>query len=698
MRQYSRTIFYFTIAILSLLCLNGYSLEKLNVQNISKEQNLLNSNVNTIFKDSRGFMWFGTENGLYQYDGYSFLPYYHDKNESLSIDNDNIVHINEDNDGLLWIGTRVGLNIFDPKTEKFNRIPLNWVTDICKSSYGGFWISTREGLFRSCVTPELELWAKNNGLPIKEYGNLKFIQYHKNISETDNLNDNGIKCLLEDSKGNLWIGTDHEGAAPGATHLLKKDENNHYPPIFKKYQFIDKPGEGQICKWAEEFLEDINGNIWIVSWWEGLIKIDPKTDKIYNYHFKKNWNGENENIMAIEADQEGNLFLGTYGDGLIKINKEDLNKENPEYEYYSFQDRNEILKEDKILSLFHDQSGSLWIGTSGSGVIKSQNQFLFNKLTDKKNPQKTNKYVSFFTIDENENIYQGYNDGTFSSYNKNQRNWKHYSLELDTEIRYISDHSRHELLVGCKAGFFVFNTETHKKHRFFESFDVSDSIKNTPVCNVINLSDDEKVIVFTEFFGLGLVDKNEYKKLPFIFEFISGIYKASNDIYWVYRPWGDPIVLDKNFKLIFIAETTSIGEDKTTWNVTEDSEGNIWMATRKGITVFNPNNYEYSQIFEKDGLINNYTSAIVSDKKGFIWVSSRGGILRINPKTKEIIKFTDYDNINSTNFTEKVGATSNLGHIFFGTEEGTVTFHPDKIKINDRIPPVFITKFSIHNK
>lgn len=698
MGRYSRTTFYLIIVILLAISLNGFSVENINAQRISQDQTLLNSNVNTIFKDSRGFMWFGTENGLYQYDGYSFLSYYHDKNDSLSIDNDNIIHINEDSDGFLWIGTRVGLNIFNPKSEKFKRIPLNWVTDICKSSYGGFWIGTREGLFRTCENPKLEEWAKDSGLPVRKYGDQKFIQYKKEGSNTVNLNDNGVKCLMEDSNGNLWVGTDHEGAEPGAIHLLKIDKKEQYPPIFKKYYFADTQNEGHVCKWPEEFLEDINGNIWIVSWWEGLIKLDPQTDKIYNYHFKPNWNGENENIMAIEADNDGNLFLGTFGDGLIKINREELNKKNPEFTYYNLSENKEILKDDRILSLLYDHSGSLWIGTRGSGIIKSQSQFLFKKLTDQKAPGKTNKSVSFFAIDENENIFQGYNDGTFSSRKSKPEKWEHYSLGLETQIRFISVYSENELLVGCKAGFFIFNTETQKKYRFFESFNVSDSLKNTPVCNVIDLPNNENVVVFTEFFGLGLVSKNKYKSLDFAFEFISGIYKASNNNYWVYRPWGDPIVLDSTFQQLIVAETTSIAEDKSTWNVTEDPEGNIWAATRKGITVFDPNNYKYYQLFERDGLISNYTSAVVADKKGFIWASGRGGIVRINPKTKEIIKFTDHDNVSLINFTDKVGAISHKGNIFFGSEEGTITFNPDNIRVNNHIPPVFITKFSIHNK
>src|SRR5688500_1354643 len=87
---------------------------------ISIEQGLSQSSVRVIFQDSRGFLWFGTEDGLNRYDGYTFKTYKPDPDAQNSLSDRWITSIVEDKEGYLWIGTRLGgLNRYDPHTEDF---------------------------------------------------------------------------------------------------------------------------------------------------------------------------------------------------------------------------------------------------------------------------------------------------------------------------------------------------------------------------------------------------------------------------------------------------------------------------------------------------------------------------------------------------------------------------------------------------
>src|SRR6266545_3744229 len=94
----------------------------LRFDRISIEQGLSQSSVHVILQDSRGFMWFGTEDGLNRYDGYTFKTFKPDPDVPTSLSDRWINSIVEDQEGYLWIATRQGgLNRYDPRTEEFTR-------------------------------------------------------------------------------------------------------------------------------------------------------------------------------------------------------------------------------------------------------------------------------------------------------------------------------------------------------------------------------------------------------------------------------------------------------------------------------------------------------------------------------------------------------------------------------------------------
>src|SRR5258706_6520106 len=78
---------------------------KLKFKHITNENGLSNTTIEAIFQDKRGFMWFGTRDGLNRYDGYQFVIYRYDSKDSNSISDNYIQYIYEDRDQNLWIGT-----------------------------------------------------------------------------------------------------------------------------------------------------------------------------------------------------------------------------------------------------------------------------------------------------------------------------------------------------------------------------------------------------------------------------------------------------------------------------------------------------------------------------------------------------------------------------------------------------------------
>src|SRR5882762_6246875 len=159
-------MYKFRILLMAFLAANitlSYAQKsQLKFEQLGINEGLSQSTVRCIFQDSRGFMWFGTRDGLNKYDGYKFTVYKNDAKDSTSISNNFITGIVEDAKGIIWIATRGGgLNRYDKEKNRFTHfkndpknpgsISNNLLTGISKDAEGNLWICT-EGDLNSLST------------------------------------------------------------------------------------------------------------------------------------------------------------------------------------------------------------------------------------------------------------------------------------------------------------------------------------------------------------------------------------------------------------------------------------------------------------------------------------------------------------------------------------------------------------------
>ncbi len=102
---------------------------KLQFRHISNEQGLSNSTVEAIYQDSKGFIWFGTRDGLNRYDGLEINVYKNNPADSSSLSESYIRYIYEDREHRLWVGTINGLNRLDREKNNFTRYKHNAAGD-----------------------------------------------------------------------------------------------------------------------------------------------------------------------------------------------------------------------------------------------------------------------------------------------------------------------------------------------------------------------------------------------------------------------------------------------------------------------------------------------------------------------------------------------------------------------------------------
>src|SRR5438132_9335609 len=176
-----QTLRYLLFLLVQLISLFAFSQkQQIKFQHLKTDDGLSQSNVLCIFQDSRGFMWFGTEDGLNKYDGYNFTVYKNDPKKNNSLSNNFINDIVEDNDSNLWIATLDGgLNKYNRRKDEFihfkhdpkdpNSISDNYISCLLKDNEGNIWIGT------------------SNGVNVFDKKNNRFIKYTKDDKDSSSI-------------------------------------------------------------------------------------------------------------------------------------------------------------------------------------------------------------------------------------------------------------------------------------------------------------------------------------------------------------------------------------------------------------------------------------------------------------------------------------------------------------------------------
>jgi len=236
--------------------------QNLRFERLSMENGLSNNTILTIFQDKKGFIWFGTEDGLNRYDGYNCKVYKNDPDDSTSISGKKIYSIIEDSSGGLWLGTDAGLNYFDRNIEVFthwksdpenpNSLPNNTILNILKDPAGNksvMWFATLKGLSRfDYSTGEFRNYLYKTESPMKRFLNMIF-------------------TMIESKSGGLWLGTYR-----GLIHFDLENES-----------FTD---HSSVKNMILSLYEDDNGNLWMGLGKAGLKIYNPKNKQVISLRNK----------------------------------------------------------------------------------------------------------------------------------------------------------------------------------------------------------------------------------------------------------------------------------------------------------------------------------------------------------------------------------------------------------------------------
>ena len=635
---------------------NTSAQNNIRFNHLTVEDGLSQSAVTCILQDRKGFMWFGTQDGLNRYDGYNFKIFKNDPADSTTLSDNFIFSIYEDSLANLYIETQSGkFHKYFPAKETFSVVIKDSV-NLSRANY-----NTVGAFFEE---PSGVKWtgglSKSIGL-IREDVIGGITEFKHNQADPFSLSDDKVYSIFKDRRGNLWVGTGN-----GLDRFDEKTE--------KFFHFRNNPGDPNSItdNWVWPIYEDAKGNLWIGTVRGGLCRYDYQTNSFFNY---KNDPADptslNDNfIFSIYQDRSGVIWIGTNTGGLNYFHPS-----TQAFEHYISKPGNEnSLSANEILSLFADSQGNYWIGTRGSGLDKfnyAKRKFLnYSSIPSGQNSLSTNS-IQVIYQDKSGILWLGNFSGGLDAYNPLTGEFKHYknnpldstSLSDNRIMSVIEDKDGFIWIGTYGGGLNKLNTKTDKITRYqFNESDKS-SISSNGAWSIIE-DKDGKLWIGTFGGGINIFDK----------KYQTFIHLRNNS-----------------------GDNTSLSDDNVI-RIFEDTKGDIWIGTTKGLNKYIKANNTFKSYREKDGLANDFVYGILEDDSGNLWLSTNNGLSKFNPEKEAFNNFYYSDGLQGNEFNQNAFAKDvKTGRLLFGGINGVNIFHPDSIIENKYIPPVIFTDFLRYN-
>jgi signal transduction histidine kinase/ligand-binding sensor domain-containing protein/DNA-binding NarL/FixJ family response regulator len=569
--------------------------------NPAYSKSLSNNHITSIYEDRSGNLWIGTFGGglnIYKKIEKTFSHFRHDPINSNGLSDDRVNCIYEDKAGNLWIGTEKGLNLFNRKTQNFRHQNLG------DESPGATYVIKE---IQEDKAGNLWIATAANGLYLFNPVSKDFKRFRHIEKDPNSLAGNLIRSLLYDKKGNLWV-----GSINGGLDLYNSSSNSFF-------HFQNQPNDpfSLSQRTSSALFEDNQGNLWVGTHRGGVNLYASNTEKFRLYQQEQNVNSLSYNdVKAFCEDSQGNIWIGTDGGGL---NLFDVNKNSfHDYKYDPFNKKS--IGSNEVLHVLEDSKGNLWVGTWGGG-LNLLNRSSCNFIRYLNNPSNKNSissnYIQKIFEDSKKNLWIATYYGGLNLFDRKTKQFK----------RIVADEEQRTSLFGNN----VISINEDKTGNIWIGTDDGG-------LNCLNAATKS----FTHYF-------NNEEKLP-------------------------------DLRILFV-----------------DSKGRVWVG-QAGLYLFDPAKNSFSLYTDKGGLSTEFIKGITEDKNGNFWIATSNGLTQFNPKTYAYKKYNTADGLQGLEFEANAYLKTRTGQMFFGGINGFNSFYPENINVNKFVPPVYITDFQLFNQ
>ena len=666
-------IISFIISFLSVAT-NGRSYYFRHYRN---ETGLSNNSVAACIQDRRGFIWFGTKEGLNRFDGFHFKIFFHSPSVSNCLVNNFVTSLCEDGDGWIWIGTSKGICYYKPDNDCFGTIKfedkeIEGLILVVKADIKNYiWFATSSGIYKY----EKES-NKLSFYPVTEY----FIPRSIDITNAGDIwlcSANG-QIYKYDARNDNFIGynilTEKEISA--SVHLVNVLDAGSYGLIISSdiaglRQFEPNTGNVTVLfpkddTWNNRLIRTTYLNnseeIWVGSE-SGIYIYNLKTGYITNLQMVQTdpFSLSNNAIRTINKDREGGIWIGTFYGGINY-----LPQENKQFEKFYPTGLPGSLNAKVVREIHADSYGNIWIGTEDAGLMKFDHKTkLFSNFTDGVNHIKiSSRNIQGLLVDD-DNLWIGtYDYGIYLLNISTDKIINHFELrdgrsglKTNSFITFLKT-ADGTIFAGSVIGLYRFSRET-------ASFKFMDDVAAGTFIH--SLYEDHSKNVWIGTYGSGL----------FKYERSSGFCKK--------------ILSDKG-------DYPNLTREHIT-SIYEDNNNKIWFTTEgNGFGYIEAETEKITRYVPGKGIDFAIYCAMLQDGHGKLWISSTRGLLCFDPNSNKYETYTKDDGLLDNTFSYNSAYQDKNGKMYFGTSSGLVSFNPSEIKESTYNPPVYFTGFQVNGK
>ncbi len=637
-------------------------------------------------KDSDGFFWIGSYvDGLYRYDGKSLK---HFLKSSEFVSSNNISSILEDSDGSLWfVSNGSGLTRYDKDNNTVENILHDHNNENGLSSASIYW----EGKNTFIEDSKGNLWLGTIGGGLNKFDKKaeNFTHYMHSKYNSNSLSSDNIRAVYEDRKGRIWIGTEN------GLNMLE-------PESGKIERFLHNPeDEESICDdIIMAIFEDSDGELWVGTESNGVSVLNPDGRTFRNYRFDS---GSDESlfmnyVVQITEDNQGRIWV------VHQTKLTIIDKKKNEFLHFKgeFNDVTQVL---------HNTDDNVsWIITDSGKLCKYNPEGkrfkLFRPEPGNKNSLAVEIVISIYEDSRNDLWISTL--GAMTRYNPFKNKFTHYyhkdgdSSSIPSVTNYTPgffEDSEGNFWVGSAvpAALSLFDRDKGKVIKsYIHEPENPNSIPDAQQLNsIIEDTNDKDILWIGSFKGLIKFDKKTERFRTFGTSTHWNIWDDSNGTIWA-TTWGEGLAKfdKKSEQFTYYEHDPENGNsicDNLQVTLFVDSQEQLWIGTENGLSVFDFTTGEFTNYSRETGFSIDAVHSMGEDKNGFFWLGTNSGLIRFNPETGDYRIFTSADGIQGDVFYANNGITSKSGEMWFGGTKGMNSFYPEKIKLNENIPEIKLT-------
>lgn len=665
---------------ISVICRAQTAGDHYYFKNLSIQNGLSQNTVNAILQDRKGFMWFGTKDGLNRYDGLSFRKFKHSEVNKQSIGNNFITSLYEDTRGNIWVGTDAGLYIYYPEKEVFEHFAQVSTTQtriyrsvamITEDSKGCVWVAVEsQGIF--CIDLQRKLLT-----------NYELSKVSPSISAN-------VQSIVFDNSGTIWIGL------YGGGLFYSSDQMKTLHP------YLDQDG-------VEVFREDVIARVvkgaynclYVGSVKGGVKELNLTSGQVRDLLLTDE-DGEAIYCRDLISYSDSELWIGTES-GVYIYNLRTsryVHLHSSAYDPYS-------LSDNAVYSIYKDREEGIWLGSYFGGVDYYPRPYTyFEKYYPKDLTGGLHgKRVREFCQDNSGNLWIGTEDGGLNQFDPHTKEFRYFVPSTGfTNIHGLCMDGNNLWVGTFSKGLRVVDTRTGAILKTYMKSSDSRSLSDNNIFAICRTAAGD--IYLGTMFGLLRYNResDDFDQIPELNgRFVYDIKEDSYGNLWLgtyangaycYR------VNEKKWKNYVFDENNSgsLPYDKVL-SIFEDSHRRVWLTTQGGgFCQFHPETETFTRYDSRNGMPNDVVYQIIEDNDGLLWLTTNSGLARFHPETKEVKVFTTANGLLGDQFNYRSSFKEEDGTIYLGSINGFIVFNPKTFAENKYIPPVVITDFLLYSK